>query len=211
VQYQANGYVEEYYEEQQCFSGMILIPGIQLLDKGVLGVIYFYFLMYLFLGISIIADIFMLAIETITSTTQRVQRGNVFVEEPVWNPTIANLSLMALGSSAPEILLSVLETCQRLGKEAGALGPSTIVGSAAFNLLFISAVCIPSVEEPKKVFDLGVFATTAIFSLFAYLWLYSCLMVTSPGEVTTTEAWATLGFFLALLILAFGADKYNQW
>ena len=28
----------------------------------------------------------------------------------VWNPTIANLTLMALGSSAPEILLSCIET-----------------------------------------------------------------------------------------------------
>jgi solute carrier family 8 (sodium/calcium exchanger) len=28
----------------------------------------------------------------------------------VWNPTVANLTLMALGSSAPEILLSVIET-----------------------------------------------------------------------------------------------------
>ena len=28
----------------------------------------------------------------------------------VWNATVANLSLMALGSSAPEILLALLET-----------------------------------------------------------------------------------------------------
>ena len=27
----------------------------------------------------------------------------------VWNSTVANLTLMALGSSAPEILLSVIE------------------------------------------------------------------------------------------------------
>lgn len=116
---------------------------------------------------------------------------------------------MALGSSAPEILLSVLETCQRLGKEAGALGPSTIVGSAAFNLLFISAVCIPAVDAPKKIFDMGVFLTTALFSIFAYLWLYFCLAVSSPGRVTKTEGWITLGFFGLLLILAYGADKYN--
>ena len=41
---------------------------------------------------------------------------------------------MALGSSAPEILLNVIEITT--GKfMAGDLGPSTIVGSAAFNLL----------------------------------------------------------------------------
>jgi len=120
------------------------------------------------------------------------KNGNeVTIEVPIWNPTIANLSLMALGSSAPEILLSVVETCGKLGEPAGELGPSTIVGSAAFNLLFISAVCIPAVpleseeevgkekhEESlkgKKIDDMGVFITTSIFSLFAYLWLYVCL------------------------------------
>ena len=60
----------------------------------------------------------------------------------VWNPTIANLTLMALGSSAPEILLSVIETVSNLGKEPGELGPATIVGSAAFNLMVISGVSI---------------------------------------------------------------------
>jgi len=192
----------------------IVIPGLQLLDKHVLAAVYFAFLMYLFLGIYIVADIFMEAIEVITSTTKRVEvtddQGNRgFKEEAVWNATIANLSLMALGSSAPEILLSVLETCGKLGEEAGALGPSTIVGSAAFNLLFISAVCIPAVDEPKKIADMGVFITTALFSLFAYLWLYICLQVTTPGYVTRVEGWLTLGFFFLLLILAFGADKYN--
>ena len=51
----------------------------------------------------------------------------------VWNETVANLSLMALGSSAPEILLSVVEIWAK-GFRAGDLGPGTIVGSAAFNL-----------------------------------------------------------------------------
>ena len=117
---------------------------------------------------------------------------------------------MALGSSAPEILLSVVETMGKLGEPAGELGPSTIVGSAAFNLLFISAVCIPSVTEVKAIDDMGVFITTSIFSLFAYIWLYICLQVTTPGYVTSSEAWLTLSFFFILLVLAFGADKYNQ-
>lgn len=54
----------------------------------------------------------------------------------VWNPTIANLTLMALGSSAPEILLAIIETMTTIDNDKpGELGPSTIVGSAAFNLL----------------------------------------------------------------------------
>lgn len=129
----------------------------------------------------------------------------------MWNATIANLSLMALGSSAPEILLNVIEAFP-LGEPAGSLGPSTIVGSAAFNLLFISAVCIPAVDEPKKIADLGVFAVTSIFSLFAYFWLYICMAFEpSANEVTVAEAWITIGFMFVLMALAFGADKYNAY
>jgi solute carrier family 8 (sodium/calcium exchanger) len=78
--------------------------------------------------------------------------GKIYiVESPVWNATIANLTLMALGSSAPEILLSIIEAVGTLGEPAGPLGASTIVGSAAFNLLVISAVSIVAVDKPKKI------------------------------------------------------------
>ena len=53
---------------------------------------------------------------------------------------------MALGSSAPEILLSCIEIVGN-NFEAGELGPGTIVGSAAFNLLCISAVCVSGVPK----------------------------------------------------------------
>ena len=71
----------------------------------------------------------------------------------VWNGTIANLTLMALGSSAPEILLSVIEITTS-GFYAGELGPSTIVGSAAFNLLCISAVCVTAIPRGEGALPL---------------------------------------------------------
>lgn len=96
---------------------------------------------------------------------------------------------------------------------SGDLGPSTIVGSAAFNLLVISGVSIAAVggadEEVKKIDDMGVFLTTAFFSVFAYVWLFICLSVNSPGEVTISEAAWTFAYFFMLLILAFASDKYN--
>ena len=134
------------------------------------------------------------------------------IEVPVWNETVANLTLMALGSSAPEILLSVLQTLEDLEAIPPALGPSTIVGSAAFNLLVISAVSIIAVdEEPKKVNDVGVFAVTSIASIWAYVWLYLCLAVFSEDRVTLAEGWVTLVFFFLLIIFAFAADKINQY
>jgi solute carrier family 8 (sodium/calcium exchanger) len=183
----------------------------------IMGPSYLVFMGWLFMGIAISADIFMEAIEVITSQTsmvsmidqdtQTVQQ----MEVVVWNPTLANLTLMAFGSSAPEIILSILEALKDLGKPAGDLGPSTIVGSAAFNLLVISGVSIAAVgEEVKKIDDMGVFITTSVFSVFAYVWLYYCLSISSPGEVTTTEAYLTFSYFIILLILAFSADKMNQ-
>lgn len=66
----------------------------------------------------------------------------------VWNETVSNLTLMALGSSAPEILLSVIEIYAE-NFEAGDLGPGTIVGSAAFNLFVIIAICVWSVPSTE--------------------------------------------------------------
>lgn len=64
--------------------------------------------------------------------------------------------------------------------------------------------------EVKKIDDVGVFIITSLFSIFAYVWMYICLLVTTPGYVTTAEAWITLIFFFLLLAMAFGADKYRQ-
>lgn len=169
--------------------------------------------MYLFLGISIIADIFMEAIEVICSKTKVVEVSDkdgkrYTYDVPIWNPTIANLTLMALGSSAPEIILSVIDCLNTLGEIPGQLGVFSIVGSAAFNLLVISAVCIVCVDEPKKIYDLGVFAITSLFSIFAYVWMNICL---ADNIVTTTESWLTLAFFFILVILSYSADRYKDW
>ena len=108
-------------------------------------------------GVSMGADVFMSSIEVITAKEFKVIKkiDGHFKEfhVRVWNNTVANLTLMALGSSAPEILLSIIEI---VGGNfyAGKLGPSTIVGSAAFNLMVITAVCmcvlarLPTVNLP---------------------------------------------------------------
>ena len=56
------------------------------------------------------------------------------------------------------------------GFYAGELGPSTIVGSAAFNLMVISAVCIVAIPpgEGRYIKERSVFYITAFFSVFAY-------------------------------------------
>lgn len=146
------------------------------------SILYFICLLYCFLGVSIIADRFMGAIEVITSQKRQVVTVVDGVEQRfkvlIWNETVANLTLMALGSSAPEILLSIIEIVGN-NFEAGELGPATIVGSAAFNMFIIFAICvmvIPS-SETRKIRELPVFFLTAATSIFAYVWLFIIVRV----------------------------------
>ena len=182
-------------------------------DKVARVIVYFVAMIYMFLGVSIIADRFMAAIEVITS-----QEKEIVIKRPngetttttirVWNETVSNLTLMALGSSAPEILLSVIEVCGH-GYNAGELGPSTIVGSAAFNMFVIIGLCVSVIPEGevRKVKHLRVFFVTAGWSVFAYIWLYMILAVFSPNVVQIWEGLVTLAFFPICVMLAWVADR----
>ncbi|XP_029926251.1 sodium/calcium exchanger 1b isoform X2 [Myripristis murdjan] len=182
-------------------------------DKVARATVYFVALVYMFLGVSIIADRFMASIEVITS-----QEKEITIKKPngetttttvrIWNETVSNLTLMALGSSAPEILLSVIEVVGH-GFDAGALGPSTIVGSAAFNMFVIIGICVYVVPdgETRKVKHLRVFFVTATWSIFAYIWLYLILAVISPGVVQVWEGLLTLFFFPICVVFAWVADR----
>merc|ERR1712141_671346 len=120
----------------------------------------------------------------------------------------ANLTLMALGSSAPEIMLSVIEIWAKNFK-AGGLGPGTIVGSAAFNLFMIIGLCmyvIPD-DEVRKIKHLRVFIVTATWSVFAYVWLYVILGPISYGRVESWEGILTFLFFPATVYTAYVADR----
>jgi len=196
-------------DAETCPDG-ILIPGP--LRTPVNSAITLGVLFWLFYGVSIGADLFMESIEEITS-----QEALTFLPMPggkrrpltvqVWNATVANLTLMALGSSAPEILLSVIEIC---GNKfySGELGPSTIVGSAAFNLMVISAVCVTAIPdgEGRLIKQLSVFGITAVFSIFAYLWLAMILLYISPNVIDIWEGLLTLAFFPLMVGLAYVAD-----
>lgn len=177
------------------------------------GIVYFLSLCYLFLGVSIISDRFMGSIEVITS-----QEKDVTITKPngeqqtisvrIWNETVANLTLMALGSSAPEIMLSVIEIYTQ-NFDAGDLGPGTIVGSAAFNLFVIIGVCVWIIPSPqvKKIKHLRVFCITMIWSVFAYIWMYAIVVWSSAGVVTVWEGLLTFLFFPLTVGTAYIADR----
>ena len=183
--------------------------------KGLRVVIYLVALLWCFMGVAIIADVFMCAIETITSKTKIVKVAKQGpkaeteeIEVRVWNDTVANLTLMALGSSAPEILLSIIEIIGN-NFEAGELGPSAIVGSAAFNLLVITGICvmvIPSFEV-RRIKAIKVFAVTASTCVLAYVWLYIILAANTKDVIDLWEAIMTFLMFPILVVVAYIMDK----
>ncbi|XP_017297586.1 sodium/calcium exchanger 1-like isoform X3 [Kryptolebias marmoratus] len=201
----------------ECIEGVILPVWKPLnpafTDRLARATIYFVGLAYMFLGVSIIADRFMASIEVITSqerkiTIKKPNGEKITTTVRIWNETVSNLTLMALGSSAPEILLSVVEVCGH-NFDAGELGPNTIVGSAAFNMFVIIGLCVSVIPdgETRKVKHLRVFFVTATWSVFAYTWLYLILAVFSPGVVEIWEGLLTLFFFPFCVGLAYVADR----
>lgn len=199
VSYFERGRITAFTDLEEFCDSSLFVPGWTLLSRNTLTVLYILMFAWLCLGINSISDIFMVAIENITSSKREIYQTDPYSGEkkkvlvPVWNPTLANLTLMAFGSSAPEIFLSVIETVTTLGAKPGELGPSTIVGSAAFNFLVISAVSILSVNVAsdtrtdeeikqdgtakgiKKIDGLVVFGITTTWSIVAYIWLFLVL------------------------------------
>ncbi len=204
--------------EDICKPGIVVplwlpFDNLSLGDRIGRAIIYFIAVVYMFLGISICADRFMASIEVITSqerevTVKRPDGYVINVTVRIWNETVSNLTLMALGSSAPEILLAVIEI---VGHDfhAGDLGPNTIVGSAAFNLFMIIALCVWVIPEGelRRQKHISVFFVTATWSIFAYAWLYIILAVTSPGVIDIWEGVVTFLFFPITVLTAFIADR----
>ena len=202
-----------------CDDGLVvpLWPGtddMSIGDRFGRGLLYATLMLYLFIGVAIVSAKLMESIEMITAQEKEMSvvdprsgKSQIIIVK-VWNETVANLTLMALGSSAPEIMLSVIEIWAK-GFKAGELGPGTIVGSAAFNLFMIIGLCmyvIPD-DEVRKIKHLRVFLVTATWSVFAYVWLYVILGFISYGKVEIWEGLLTFLFFPLTVGTAYIAEK----
>ena len=125
----------------------------------------------------------------------------------VWNETVANLSLMALGSSAPEILLSVVEIWAK-GFRAGDLGPGTIVGSAAFNLFMIIGLCIYVIpdDEVRPSIDsyIHMYISTIISrnQIFIYFSMFQVRKIKHLRVFIVTATWSVFAYIWMYLILS---------
>ena len=70
--YMPGGYIDEYTNKETFCTTWVFNSGISLLGDGALAVCYGLLLIWLFIGIQILSDIFMEAIEEITSKSELV-------------------------------------------------------------------------------------------------------------------------------------------
>ena len=94
TEYAGGTLIEVYASSNIICDGDLLLPGENIWAHEARGILYFVALVWIFLGVSIIADMFMDAIEHITSKTKKVTKNGKTYTVMVWNGTVANLSLM---------------------------------------------------------------------------------------------------------------------
>ncbi|XP_021643418.2 magnesium/proton exchanger isoform X1 [Hevea brasiliensis] len=186
------------------------------LGNGFRTFLYFLALAYCFLGLSAITARFFRSMENVVKHSRMVVEidpdtsTEVIRYEKVWNYAIADISLLAFGTSFPQISLATIDAIRNIGNlYAGGLGPGTLVGSAAFDLFPIHAVCVvvPKAGELKKISDLGVWLVELFWSFWAYIWLYIILEVWTPNAITLWEALLTVLQYGLLLTHAYAQDK----
>ncbi|CAI6004758.1 unnamed protein product [Closterium sp. NIES-65] len=199
-------------------DSFLLLPAEQLWSPAVRSAWYLAGMLYCFVGLAAIVRVFMEALDRISSTYAMVSRRDPETGreerrmEKVWNSTVVNIALMALGTSAPEIVIAVVDALKHLNQGPGVLGAGTVLGSAAFNLMVISAVCVvtPPAHSIKRIQAVGVFLLELAASTWAYIWILLVLKVFSPGRVTIVEACITLLFFPLFILLAYAQDQHWQ-
>ncbi|XP_043703280.1 magnesium/proton exchanger isoform X2 [Telopea speciosissima] len=199
-------------EHERCES-FLLVHAETSLGDGLRASLYLLGLAYCFFGLSAITARFFRSMENVVKQTRKVDpftNTELVRHEKVWNYAIADIALLAFGTSFPQISLATIDAFQNLGQlYAGGLGPGTLVGSAAFDLFPIHAVCVvvPKAGKLKKISDIGVWLVELFWSFWAYIWLYIILEVWTPNVVTLWEALLTVLQFGLLLIHAYAQDK----
>ncbi|KAL0457918.1 UNVERIFIED_CONTAM: Magnesium/proton exchanger [Sesamum latifolium] len=181
------------------------------LGDGFRCFLYFLALAYCFIGLSAITGRFFRSMENVVKHTRTVKERDPFTNKmvvkykKVWNYAIADIALLAFGTSFPQISLATIDAIRNLGNlYAGGLGPGTLVGSAAFDLFPIHAVCVvvPKLGERKKISDIGVWLVELVWSFWAYIWLYIILELESPDQRKLNNTFLRLAKAFWRLLLA---------
>ncbi len=114
---------------------------------------------------------------------------------------VAGASLMAMGSSAPELAIALTALFQGNGEHSD-VGIGTIVGSAVFNILVITGAS--ALARPAKVTLSVVIRDCLLYVLSIALLLFTF----SDGQIHPMEAFSFLLLYAVYLFILY---KWNSW
>ena len=103
-------------------AAYLLFHGETLLSNGVRATLYTVALAYCFIGLSAITARFFKSMEQIMKHSREVVSVDthtnmpVVKQEKVWNYTIADIALLAFGTSFPQISLATIDAIRNLGQ-----------------------------------------------------------------------------------------------
>lgn len=106
---------------QETCKSYLLFHGETELGNGVRTFLYFLGLAYCFIGLSAITARFFRSMENVVKHTREVvvidpnTGAETIMHEKVWNFTIADISLLAFGTSFPQISLATIDAIRNLG------------------------------------------------------------------------------------------------
>ena len=126
-----------------------------------------------------------------------------------WNATVANLTLMALGSSAPNPALGHRATLQRVVQRLSRSVDHRRLGRVQPLRHHRRLRRRDSGRRLSRDAQPRVYAVTAFFSVFAYVWLVIVLLGTTPEIVDLPEAILTLFFFPLVVWMAYVVEKWS--
>lgn len=115
------------YMAEKCQSYLIF-HGETALGNGFRAFLYLLGLAYCFIGLSAITARFFRSMENVVKHTRKVveidpqTKSELIIEEKVWNYTIADITLLAFGTSFPQISLAIIDAIRNIGQlDAGGL------------------------------------------------------------------------------------------
>lgn len=106
----------------ESYQSYILLHSETSLSNGMWAFFYFIALAYCFIGLSSITARFFRSMENIVKHSRKIveidpSTGTELVKyEKVWNYTIADITLLAFGTSFPQISLATIDAIQNIGQ-----------------------------------------------------------------------------------------------
>jgi len=163
--------------------------------------------------VAVLSDIIIEAIYKITQRMHLVevkdrQEVITMIGESRWNSQIANVTLLAIGISFPEICMCFFSTFIEVNGKPNPLGPMVMMGTSSFNILLVTGIAILYGSSVKRLYDVAAFLVTGIFATIGFIWLFIILLISSPGKIELWEAIVTLLMYPILVLSIWLSQKF---